>query len=216
MFARPPATSESERDAELVRRTLAGERHAFETLVLLHTPRLRAIARNVVGESAAVDDVVQECFLRAYDRLGQLGDPLRFPGWISIICRNEAVSWLRRTSRLQSIEHLPDTIAPDEHRTEHPQLAGLQQALPRLSASYREILALKYQAGLEYEQIAQTLGTSVGNVEKRLYRARQALLALMPTTVEEHLPIIVEGLEAPRGRLKPEHGRESPGLTTPR
>ena len=48
--------------------------------------------------------------------------------------------------------------------------------LARLTPAQREIIALKYEAGLDYLQIAETLGISVANVEKRLYRARQALL----------------------------------------
>jgi RNA polymerase sigma factor (sigma-70 family) len=48
-----------------------------------------------------------------------------------------------------------------------------------LSPAYRAILALKYEADLDYLQIAETLGLSVANVEKRLYRARQALLEKM-------------------------------------
>jgi len=171
----------SEVDAELVKRVIAGDRAAFEALVSAHLLRARAVARGVLGDDVAVDDAVQEAFLRAYARLGQLGDPVTFPAWLSTIVRNEAVSWLRRHARARGVDlkAAEDHVRP-EAVPEDPQLEPLRLALAKLSASYREILALKYDAGLNYEQIAEVLDLAVPNVEKRLYRARQALIRLMP------------------------------------
>jgi RNA polymerase sigma-70 factor (ECF subfamily) len=172
----------SQEDAELVRRAMAGDRPAFEALVAAHLPRARAVARSVLGDDPAVDDVLQESFLRAYDRLGQLGDPATFPAWLCAIARNESVSWIRRNARTRAvgIEHASESPQA-ERDTENPRLAPLRAALAALPESYREIIALKYDAGLSYEQIAESLGTSVANVEKRLYRARQRLLDGMDT-----------------------------------
>jgi RNA polymerase sigma factor (sigma-70 family) len=71
-------------------------------------------------------------------------------------------------------------IVQPEPEREHPMLERLRSALVRISPQYREVLALKYEAGLDYDKIAEVLGLSVSNVEKRLYRARQALFVLMP------------------------------------
>ncbi len=171
----------SEVDAQLVQRVMAGDRTAFEALVSMHLLRARAVARGVLGDDVAVDDAVQEAFLRAYERLGQLGDPVTFPAWLSTIVRNEAVTWLRRHARARGVdlraaaEHVRPEVVPED-----PQLEPLRIALQKLPASYREILALKYDAGLNYEQIAELLAIALPNVEKRLYRARQALVQLMP------------------------------------
>jgi RNA polymerase sigma-70 factor (ECF subfamily) len=173
----------SDVDAALVTRTLNGERSAFEVLVASHLRRAQALARAVVRDESAVDDVVQEAFLRAYDKLGSLGTPAHFPSWLGAIVRNEAVTWLRRNARpTESLEHVaapsPEAVEPD------PRLGQLRAALDRLPPAYREIIALKYEAGLDYQQIAETLGISEANVEKRLYRARQALLAALPVRPE--------------------------------
>ena len=175
----------SDEDAVLVRRTLAGERTAFEALIATHLPRARAVARSILGEDPAVDDALQEGFLHAYNRLGQLGDPASFPAWLCVIVRNEAVTWLRRhaRSRAHGLEQAEE-LAQREVEAENPRLPLLRDALASLSESYREIIALKYDADLSYEQIAETLGTSVANVEKRLYRARQQIL----TYIEAHQP----------------------------
>ena len=171
----------SDQDALLVQRTLAGERAAFDVLVAVHLRRAQAVARVVVREESAVDDVVQEAFLKAYRQLAGLGVPAHFPSWLGAIVRNEAVTWLRRNVKqgrdgrdvatLQPIA--PEPAEPD------PRLAGLRLALEQLSPAYREILALRYEAGLDYQAIAETLGISPANVEKRLYRARHAVLERM-------------------------------------
>ena len=82
----------AEADVTLVERTLGGDRTAFEALVAMHASRARAVARGVLGDDIAVDDVVQESFMRAYNHLGQLGEHATFPAWLSTIVRNEAVS----------------------------------------------------------------------------------------------------------------------------
>ncbi len=178
----------SEVDAGLVQRVLDGDRHAFETLLAMHAMRARAVARSVLGDDPAVDDVMQEAFVRAYDHLGQLGEAATFPAWLSAIVRNEAVSWLRRHARVRSVGielAIEQPVVEDKH--ENPQLEVLRVALAKIPPQYREILALKYEASLNYEQIAETLGLTPANVEKRLYRARQALLALM-TEISERPP----------------------------
>jgi RNA polymerase sigma-70 factor (ECF subfamily) len=154
----------------------------------------------VLGDDPAVDDVVQEAFMRAYDHLGQLGEPATFPSWLSTIARTEAVTWLRRNARVRAVdlEHAAEQPHVDAI-PEDPQLERLRGALARLSPSYREILALKYEAGLDYTRIGESLGLSVTNVEKRLYRARQALMLLMPDLVPVTAPVPVAPEQAPPG-----------------
>lgn len=175
----------AEADGELVRRVLAGDRSAFESLVTAHAHRVRAVIGNVLGrDPMVVDDVAQEVFLNAFKNLGRLTEPAAFPSWLCVIARNEAVTWLRRNAKVRTVgveqvdNQPPSTAAEDS--AAGPDLAPLRAALAELSPSYREIIALKYEADLSYEQIADTLGMSIANVEKRLYRARQALMERVP------------------------------------
>jgi len=170
----------SESDAALVERALAGDRAAFEALVAEHLPRLRAIAVSIVHQPSAADDVVQEAFIRAWTRLGQLTDPKGFAAWVARIARNEAISALRRGHNQRTVSiAAAETLAPAPMAEADPRLVALRVALATLKAEYREILALRYDAGLDYTAMALTLDISTTNVEKRLYRARQALLAAM-------------------------------------
>ena len=69
--------------------------------------------RVVVRDASAVDDVVQESFIRAYDRLGSLSEPAHFPTWLGTIVRNEGVTWLRRHARRgQTLESVA-LVAPE-------------------------------------------------------------------------------------------------------
>lgn len=178
-----------ERDAGLVQRVLEGDRAAFEALMAGHLQRAQALAGAVVGDPDAVEDIVQESFLRAYRKLGTLSEPAAFPGWLARIVHNEAVSWLRRTRRRPTIplDHLDlGTADPDpDAERDRERMRRLEFALAELRPAYREIIALKYEARLSYEEIGETLGLSVPNVEKRLYRARQRLLELLGPTLDE-------------------------------
>lgn len=182
----------AQQDAELVERVLDGDRVAFEALMAAHLERVRAIAGSLLGNDPQVDDVVQETFLHAYRRLGQLHEPASFPSWLARIARNEAVNLLRRKQRqrrtgavsLAAVAEQPAEDHQEEEQQQAERLKMLDAALADLQPSYREIIALKYDADLSYEQIAETLATSVANVEKRLYRARQKLLQLMGESIE--------------------------------
>ena len=171
----------SEADGALVERVLQGDSHAYEALVSRHYARAQAVARSVLGHDPATDDVVQEAFVRGYERLGQLANPETYPAWIATITRNQAIGWLRKHARHRHVQVNEHVIgaAPDEDLTEREaterreRTERLQAAMDKLRANYREILQLKYEAGLSYEDLAETLGTTVANVEKRLYRARR-------------------------------------------
>lgn len=173
----------SEEDAALVNRVLDGDQHAFEALVSRHIEPAQAIARSVVYDPSAADDVVQEAFIRAHAHLGKLANPRLFPSWLYRIVRNEAISWLRRQKRHKAKAIDPEqlTAPPDtgDDEAANAKALAMHRALQKLRPAYREILALKYEADMSYDDIAEALNTSSANVEKKLYRARQRLLKLL-------------------------------------
>ena len=173
----------SDIDADLVLRTMAGERPAFEALVSRHLRRARAVAGAVLDGNEAVDDVVQEAFLLAYDRLGQLTDPAGFPAWLAAIVRNQALVWRRKRRRersipLASIAEPGLKPAADQGTADDPDLDRLRRAMEQLAPDQQALLALRYEAGLNLADIAETLGISSENAGKRLQRT-QAQLARM-------------------------------------
>ena len=163
---------------DLVERSVAGDQQAFEALIGMYWRRAEAVAAAVVnGDQAAVDDVVQEAFVKAYEKLATLHETHRFAPWLMRIVRNEAVTWLRKHAKVKS-QHIDESVAgqtDDQDMETDPWVGLLPQALENMRKADREIIYLKYQAQLDYQQLSESLGISLPAVEKRLYRARRRL-----------------------------------------
>jgi RNA polymerase sigma-70 factor (ECF subfamily) len=167
-------------DPELVARAQAGEQEAYAALVQQLVPRLRAVVASVLGHTEEAEDCIQEALLRGWKHLSTLRDPQQIGSWLARIARNEAVTWLRRNRKRPTVEVSPHHSIDDpaqraEDEEVDPRAVVLPEAMSALRANYREILLLKYEAACDYQAIAEILDISVANVEKRLYRARQAL-----------------------------------------
>lgn len=142
---------------------------AFQARFEAARPRLIAVCRTVVGNDDA-DDVVQETYLRARARIGQLRDPAAFEGWLVRIAINEARSLARRRARFQT--RLTDPDPPRTSRDRDVALLELVDALPRRE---RMAVALFYGYGYGLAEVATLLGISHINARTVLFRARRRL-----------------------------------------
>lgn len=128
-----------------------------------------------VGDRWNADDITSNVFLRAYQHRNEIkGDP---GAWLFAIARNAMVDFYRLRNREVLSENLDDMAYPDdktvplEDELEHSQeLECLKVALKQLNEEEREVISLRYFAGLKYRQMAQTLGTSEGAVKMRVRR----------------------------------------------
>ncbi len=165
-------------DAHLVRRVLSGRRNDFGVLVRRHLPAALAVARGNLANPSDVDDVVQESFLAAYQKLDTLRVPQKFAAWLLTIVRNTAVSWQRRQRDGVPLEEASLTgqlqqPQPAFDRLEMQQM--LQQTLMAMDSDTRELLLLHYFAGRSLREIAQLHGITRMAAAKRLQRARESL-----------------------------------------
>jgi len=163
-------------DAEVVRRVLSGEREAYAVLVERYVPMVHALAYGHVSNREDVKDLVQETFLKAFEKLWSLEDAARFRAWLASIVRNQCLNFRvaehRKARALAEVAREP-AISPDVARRELHEL--LRQQLFDLDAECREILLLHYFAGFKVREIAATLGISRAAAAKRLQRAREVL-----------------------------------------
>lgn len=176
-------------DEELVRNVLGGDREAFAPLV----DRYKRGITNFIGASvsghADVADLTQETFLRAYAHLGTFNPALgRFSTWIYHIARNVVRTHLGKSLRRPQTQELPEdqtleNVLPDLSAAADPGWtllrgeadAEVRAALAELPERTRTVLSLRYYNNLEYQDIATTMGLSLGNIKTLIHRGKIAL-----------------------------------------
>lgn len=143
--------------------------HAFHERFEAVRHRLAAVCRTVVGDDDA-DDVVQETYLRARERIGQLRNPRAFEAWLVRIALNEARSIARRRARHQ--QPLGEMDPPSRARDRDLALLELVDALPLRE---RMTVVLYYGYGYGLAEVASLVGISHINARTVLFRARRRL-----------------------------------------
>jgi RNA polymerase sigma-70 factor, ECF subfamily len=179
-------------DADLVNAAAAGDRDAFDELVRRHQRAIVNLTRIMTGGADDAEDLAQEAFIRAWKNLGQFRRESTFRTWLHGIALNVIrthrgrLARLRRTffSALSEPGANPLDRASVDDRTEGTLVIrqGIDRALGQLPDELRAALVLRDIQGLEYREIAETLGVPIGTVESRIFRARQRLRPLL-----EHL-----------------------------
>jgi RNA polymerase sigma-70 factor (ECF subfamily) len=151
---------------------------AFEELYRSSRDDVYSYVAGLLRDRAAAEDVTAAAFERAYRKRSRF-DPRRGTrrAWLFGIARNAALDELRRRKRLTELVDEPadETPAPDEAADVGLRRAALRTALARLTPRERELVALKFFAGLSNAEIAGVLGVSESNVGTRLHRTVEKL-----------------------------------------
>ena len=166
-------------DRDLVRLAVYGETWAFGRLVERYGGRIFGRIRRVVKQPEEAEDLVQEIFLQAYRRLGQLRDGRRFSGWLLKIADNAAFRWRQRRMVQIRFEQLLTAEwgehAVDESEAEREARMVVRQAIRQLSDAHRDVIEHHYFKGHSYAETAQQLGLEMNTVRSRLQKARQRI-----------------------------------------
>lgn len=176
----PPAADRSLAEALL----LEGDERAFRELYRRHTPRLFQLVLRVVGGSEHdAEDVVQETWIRATEKLAGFRWEAAFSTWLTGIGLNVARGLLRRKGRWTDMEDVPEPWRPPE---KHGERIDLERAIGLLPPGYRAVLVLHDVEGYKHEEIGEMLGIAPGTSKSQLFHARKSLrLALEPQTKEK-------------------------------
>ena len=153
---------------------------AVAAIVNDHGRAMYRVAMAVVRDSALAEDVVQEATMTAWLKLDTFRGEGSFRGWLLRIVHNTAVSMLR-SSREQpwDPQWLPPERAPsaEQQAVAAIELDAAIRTFARLDPLSRTIMALREGEGLTYDEIAEALGVTIGQVKIRLLRARRRLAA---------------------------------------
>jgi RNA polymerase sigma-70 factor, ECF subfamily len=171
-------------ETQLVERSQAGDRLAFEELVRRHADRLYAVVLRFVADADEAEEVTQEAFLRAWRSIDRFEFRSRFFTWLYRIGINEAKRRAERrppAGMVASIEDAPIEDAPDwsevpEFRAEQTHLRGvLENAVRALPIEYRAPLILRDVEGLSTQEAAEVMELREAAFKSRLHRARLAV-----------------------------------------
>lgn len=161
--------SNSDGIVRLVEAAQAGDRSAFAEIFAVYRRTVRGIVLSRVPY-VEVEDLVQDVFLQAMERLPSLREPAAFPGWLAVIARNRATDCLRSTPRTTPLTD--DLPIADADRTEALLVLALIQSLPD---AYSETLTLRLVEGMTGPEIAARTGLTEGSVRVNLHRGMKQL-----------------------------------------
>lgn len=169
----------AERDEELVARVAAGDEAALEPLLRRHWEGAFRLARGVLGETSAAEDVAQEAFLRLLRRAGQFDAQREFRPWFASLVRNAARD--ARTARERRARREEGAPLRMGGEPAHDPVARREEArlvrehLERLEPDCRELLRLCYEEGLTQREAAEALDCPPGTVASRIKRGLRLL-----------------------------------------
>ena len=187
-----PANKPNDTDAILVARTVAGDKKAYELLVIKYERRIQRLIGRMVRDVDLVEDIAQETFIRAYRALAQFRGDAQFYTWLYRIAVNTAKKALMELKRDPTISENSfksgndDETSPLENEltsSETPEaiLASkeiavmINAAMAALPDELRQAITLREIEGLSYEEISELMNCPIGTVRSRIFRAREAI-----------------------------------------
>ena len=206
-------TGAAESDAIAVEQTLAGDRDAFRLLVERHSRNVFRLAYRMTGNQHDAEEVVQEAFLRAYQKLRLFESRANFGTWVYRIATNYAIDRMRQKKSEESQRELParetedgvefdvmstvpDAAPSPERLAQSGQLAArMRVALRELSEAERTAFVMRHWNGAGIEEIARALESSTSAAKNTVFRSVQKLRKALEPFVERRGQVRAMGTE---------------------
>ena len=167
-------------DKMLIRAVFAGDKAAYETLYDRYAPLVRAVCYDMTGSLADAQDLAQDVFMRAYEKLGHLRDPARFGKWLVGIARLRCREWRRQRLRSQNKNiGLNDDQAVAPEPPDNSRIELLREMITTLPEKERLALHTFYLQGNSADNARRIMGLSRSGFYRVLERARKRLEQLM-------------------------------------
>lgn len=177
-------------DQQLVERVQSGDKQAFDLLVIKYQRKLARLLSQFIRDSAEVEDVTQEAFIKAYRALSSFRGDSAFYTWLYRIGINTAKNFLvsqgRKLPTLQGFDNedaedfedgglLKEMNTPESELMSQEIAQTVNQTLDSLPEELRTAIVLREIDGLSYEEIANIMNCPIGTVRSRIFRAREAI-----------------------------------------
>lgn len=188
-------------ELDLVRKAQAGETGAFDQLVSRYRTRVFGMIYNMVHNEQDAWDLAQDSFVKAWKSIARFRGQSSFYTWIYRIVMNVTIDALRKKQVRSGGAEFDDAIQPKEidpasrtvphpdalphERMEHKEIRDrIDAAIAQLSPEHRAVILMKEIEGMQYHEIAESLGCSIGTVMSRLFYARKKLQNLLRDVYE--------------------------------
>ena len=188
-------------ELDLVKRCQAGETEAFDELVTRYRTRIFAMIYNMVHNEQDAWDLAQDSFVKAWKSIKRFRGRSSFYTWIYRIVMNVTIDWLRKKQvkgagvefddaiQLRAVNPASKTLPkadplPYERMERTEVRARIDNAITQLSPEHRAVILMKETEGMQYHEIAEALGCSIGTVMSRLFYARKKLQNLLKDVYE--------------------------------
>ena len=188
-------------ELDLVKQCQAGNTEAFDQLVTRYRTRVFAMIYNMVHNEQDAWDLAQDSFVKAWKSIGRFRGRSSFYTWIYRIVMNVTIDWLRKKQvkgagaefndaiQLKEIEPASRTLPtadplPHERMEQSEIRARIDNAIAQLSPEHRAVILMKEIEEMQYHEIAEALGCSIGTVMSRLFYARKKLQNLLKDVYE--------------------------------
>jgi RNA polymerase sigma-70 factor (ECF subfamily) len=188
-------------ELELVKRCQTGQTEAFDELVTRYRTRVFAMIYNMVHNEQDAWDLAQESFVKAWKSIKRFRQHSSFYTWIYRIVMNVTIDWLRKKQvkgtgaefddsiQLKQVDPASRTLPkadplPHERMQRGEIRKKIDNAIKQLSPEHRAVILMKEIEGMQYHEIAETLGCSIGTVMSRLFYARKRLQNLLRDVYE--------------------------------
>ena len=174
--------SEKDEDFILIKAFIKGNDTTFRTLVIKHKEKVRNLVFLTLGDVEFVDDISQDVFISVYHKLNEFRFESKFTTWLYRITVNKCRDYLRK-KRVRSI-FVPIKDSDTEYGTgpfsENVDIPNLvRSAIEKLPEKLRTPLVLRDIDGFSYKEIADQMGTEVGTIKSRIFRARENLKLIL-------------------------------------
>ena len=162
-------------DVELCAQAVTGERRAFGELVRRHGSAVRGLLRRMGAPTAEADDVAQDAFLAAFERIAEFRGEGTFAGWVKRIAARLYLRRLQREKRLGQFAHAADGEVAEPTAGDADHRIDLDEGLKTLAPAERLCVSLCFGAGLSHAEAAEALNLPLGTVKSHVKRGLEKL-----------------------------------------
>lgn len=166
-------------DRELVARAVSAEdTAAFGELIRRHQSQVRNFLRKLAGDNTLADDLAQDCFMHAWDKLQTYSGRGSFIGWLLKVAYTTFLQSKRKSKRYAQILESAGHVADQEqrsHATLADEVTDLDRFLAVLTEDERAIMVMSYACGLSHREIGDATNMPVGTVKSMIFRGKEKI-----------------------------------------